>query len=351
MAHARPPALLALDPRHVPELFPPEVLARLTGLVELGRPSAAGQAHRDGPLVAARFDDPADTAVRQSLARAEVLITGWGCPPVDATVLAAAPRLRAVVHTAGSVKSLVTEACWERGIAVSSGADTNGVPVAEFTLAAVLFAGKGVFAARERMRAERGALSPFELGSGIGNFGRRVGIIGASRIGRRVIELLRPFDLEVWLSDPYVDAAAARSLGVRPAGLDELLASCEVVSLHAPTLPETYRMLDRERLALLPDGAVLINTARGALIDTAALTDEVASGRITAVLDVTDPEPLPPDDRLLDLPGAFLTPHLAGSLGKELERLGSAAVDEVERLAAGAPFARAVRRADLARSG
>ncbi|MFD7426073.1 hydroxyacid dehydrogenase [Streptomyces sp. NPDC059818] len=339
MAHARPPALLALHPRHVPELFPPDVLARLAGLVDIDI---------DPPLVAERFDDP---AVREALARAEVLITGWGCPPVDASVLAAAPRLRAVVHSAGTVKSLVTEACWERGIAVSSGADTNGVPVAEFTLAAVLFAGKGVFAARERLRAERGALSPYDLGDAIGNFGRRVGIIGASRIGRRVIELLRPFDLEVWLSDPYVDEASARALGVRPAGLDELLAGCEVVSLHAPAIPETYRMLDRARLGLLPDGAVLINTARGALIDTAALTDEVASGRITAVLDVTDPEPLPPDSRLLDLPGAFLTPHLAGSLGNELRRLGSAAADEVERLVTGAPFARAVRREELAHSG
>ncbi|MFI6863720.1 hydroxyacid dehydrogenase [Streptomyces sp. NPDC050421] len=289
--------------------------------------------------------------MRAALARAEVLVTGWGCPPVDASVLAAAPRLRAVVHSAGSVKSLVTEACWERGITVSSGADTNGVPVAEFTLAAVLFAGKGVFAARERMRSERGALSPFDLGTGIGNFRRRVGVIGASRIGRRVIELLRPFDLEVWLSDPYVDEAAAHSLGVRLSGLDELLAGCKVVSLHAPAVPETHHLLGRGRLALLPDGAVLINTARGTLIDTAALTEEVASGRITAVLDVTDPEPLPPDAPLLNLPGAFLTPHLAGSLGNELQRLGSAAVDEVERLVTGVPFARAVHREDLARSG
>lgn len=296
-------------------------------------------------------NDPADPAVREALARAEVLITGWGCPPIDASVLAAAPRLRAVVHSAGTVKSLVTDACWERGIAVSSGADTNGVPVAEFTLAAILFAGKGVFAARERLRAEHGALSPYDLGTGIGNFRRRVGIVGASRIGRRVIELLRPFDLEVWLNDPYVDEATARTLGVRRAGLDELLAACDVVSLHAPAVPETYRMLDRERLGLLPDGAVLINTARGALIDTAALTDEVASGRITAVLDVTDPEPLPPDSRLLELPGAFLTPHLAGSLGNELQRLGSAAVDEVERLVSGLPFARAVHREELAHSG
>ncbi|MFF2329497.1 MULTISPECIES: hydroxyacid dehydrogenase [unclassified Streptomyces] len=339
MAHARPPALLCLHTRHVPDLFPPDVLERLASSVDLPV---------DPPLVAERFDDP---AVREALARAEVLITGWGCPPVDASVLAAAPALRAVVHSAGSVKSLITDACWDRGIAVSSGADVNGVPVAEYTLAAVLFAGKGVFTARERLRRERGALSPYDLGTRLGNYRRRVGVIGASRIGRRVIELLRPFDLEVWLSDPYADETAVRALGARPAGLDELLAGCDVVSLHAPSTAETYHLLDRRRLGLLPDGAVLINTARGALVDTVALTDEVATGRISAVLDVTDPEPLRPDSPLLDLPGAFLTPHLAGSLGNELARLGNAAVDEVERLVSGRALARPVHRDELSYSG
>jgi phosphoglycerate dehydrogenase-like enzyme len=124
----------------------------------------------------------------------------------------------------------------------------------------------------------------------------------------------------------------------------------DIVSLHAPDIPETYRMLDRRRLSLMPDGAVLVNTSRGALVDPDALTDELVSGRIGAVLDVTEPEPLPADSPLYRLPNVFLTPHIAGSLGNELERLGRTVVDELALLGAGAPLAHAVRQADLVNS-
>jgi phosphoglycerate dehydrogenase-like enzyme len=108
-------------------------------------------------------------------------------------------------------------------------------------------------------------------------------------------------------------------------------------------------MLDRDRLALVRDGGVLINTARGALVDHDALADELVSGRLSAVLDVTDPEPLPAGSSLYQLPNVFLTPHIAGSLGNELERLGRIVVEELERLVAGAPPVHEVLRADLAR--
>jgi phosphoglycerate dehydrogenase-like enzyme len=301
----------------------------------------------DPGLVAERFDEP---RARAALADAEVLITGWGSPPVDEAVLALAPRLRAVLHAAGSVKGLLHPACWHRGLRVTSAAGANGEPVAEYALAAVLLAGKGVFAQRERYRAERhfaiGAILP-----DVGNHRRRVGVIGASRIGRRLVELLRPFDLDVLLHDPYLGAEEAAALGVRHApDLDALLASCSVVSVHAPALPETRGLLSRRRLALLPDGAVLVNTARGELVDTAALAEEVAAGRLTAVLDVTQPEPLPPDSPLFDLPGAFLTPHVAGSHGNELERLGRSVLTELELLIAGRPADGPVHLGDLPRT-
>jgi phosphoglycerate dehydrogenase-like enzyme len=330
----RPAALFAMRSRHLPELFPPEVMAPLQRLVDV-----------DPGLVAERFDDP---RVIGALASAEVLITGWGCPPLDRGVLAAAPRLRAVVHAAGSVKSHVTSACWDRGLVVSSAAEANGVPVAEYTLAAILFAGKGVFTLRERYRADR-AFTVAASVPGIGNYRRRVGIVGASRIGRRVIGLLRPFDVDVYLADPYVDRAAAGTLGARLVELDDLLRSCDIVSVHAPATPHTHSMLGRAQLALMRDGAVLINTARGALVDTDALVAEVSAGRLTAVLDVTDPEPLPPDSPLFDLPGVFLTPHIAGSHGNEVQRLGRSAVDEVRRLLAGEALAHQVHRHEMAR--
>ncbi|MEV0634395.1 hydroxyacid dehydrogenase [Streptomyces sp. NPDC050619] len=329
-----PRAVFAMDPVHLPLLFPPPLMARLTRAADL-----------DPALVVRDFTDPASA---EAVAHAEVLITGWGCPRLGAGVLATAPRLRTVLHAAGSVRSLVGEALWERGITVSSAVTGNALPVAEYTLAMILLAGKDTFAHRERFRATHTYPSPAETAA-TGNVGRRIGVIGASRVGRRLLELLRPFDFSVLLHDPYVSPAEAAALGAEPLSLEDLLRHSDIVSLHAPDIPETYRMLDAARLALIQDGGVLINTSRGALVDPDALTDELVSGRLHAILDVTEPEPLPAGSPLYRLPNVFLTPHIAGSLGNELERLGRIVVEELERLVAGAPPAHEVRHSDLAR--
>ncbi|MFF0011994.1 hydroxyacid dehydrogenase [Streptomyces sp. NPDC005374] len=316
----RPRALFAMTAENVPLVFPPEVLDRLRAVVDI-----------DPGIVAEDLTDPRLTDV---LARTEILVTGWGCPRLDAAALDALPELRAVLHSAGSVKGFATPEIWRRGIAVSSAAEANALPVAEYTLAMILLAGKDVLVRRERLRAER-AFPGWGIVPGIGNHGRRVGVIGASRIGRKVIELLRPFDLAVSLTDPYVDESTALKLGASPLGLDELLRTSQIVTVHAPETPETRHLIGRRELALMPDRAVLINTARGSLVDTDALVDELRTGRLSAILDVTDPEPLPADSPLHDLPNAFVTPHLAGSQGNELARLGLAVVGEAERVAAG----------------
>lgn len=287
---------------------------------------------------------------RAWLREAEVLVTGWGCPALDEDVLASAPRLRAIVHACGSVKHFVTPACWERGIAVSSAVEANAKPVAEYALAMILLAGTGAFVLQARYREERRELGTPQDHAGYGNYGRRVGIVGASRTGRRTIELLAPHDVEVLVHDPFLDAEGAHALGARLVELDELLATCDVVSLHAPALPSTHHMLDRRRLGLMRDGATFINTARGSLVDHDALLDELRSGRLNAILDVTDPvEPPAPDSPLWELPNVVLTPHVAGALGNELLRQGDSAVAELERYAAGEAFAHPVHAADLER--
>lgn len=328
----RPRALFAMTAANVPRIFPPEVLSRLREAVDI-----------DPSLIAEDFGDP---RVRETLAGVDVLITGWGCPRIDETVLEAAPELRAVLHSAGSVKGFATPAVWERGIAVSTAAEANALPVAEYTLAMILLAGKDLFGYRDRLRAARD-FPGWAFVPGIGNHGRRVGVIGASRIGRRVIELLRPFDLRVSLTDPYVDEAGAAALGVPLLSLDDLLRTSEIVTVHAPDTPETHHLLDRRALALIPDGAALVNTARGALVDHEALLAELRIGRLSAILDVTDPEPLPADSPLYDLPNAFITPHLAGSQGNEVSRLGLAVVEEAELFAAGRELGHALDRAVL----
>jgi phosphoglycerate dehydrogenase-like enzyme len=253
----------------------------------------------------ARFDEPRAEGLLQ---RSEILLTGWGCPPLDAGVLGRAPRLRAVIHAAGTVKGHVTEACFDRGLVVSSAAAANALPVAEYTLAAILFASKRVFRIQRRYREGRAWRAWAQEFPDLGNFGKTVGIVGASRIGRRVMELLRQFEHRVLVYDPHLDEEDARELAAQPVELEDLLRGSDVVSLHAPSLPETRHMLDARRLGLLRDGAPLY-----------------------------------------DLENVLLTPHVAGALGPETRRLGELAVTEVERLARGEPPAHAVRRDDLSR--
>jgi phosphoglycerate dehydrogenase-like enzyme len=323
---ARPRAAFAMATRTARQVLYPAAVERIRAAVDV-----------DPDVVLDRFEGA-------RLSDVELLITGWGCAPLTADVLGAAPRLRAIVHTAGTVRHHVTDACWERGIAVSSAAAANAVPVAEYAVSMILLAGKRVPEIARRFRGERVQQDWNVLFPEAGNYRTTVGLLGASLIGRRVAELLRPFDVEVLLHDPYVADDEIRELGADPVELDEVFARGRVVSLHAPLLPSTRGMVDARLLGLMPDGATLINTARGGLVDHVALERELLSGRLRAVLDVTTPEPLPADSPLWDCDGVLLTPHIAGSKGNELRRLADSAADEVQRWAAGRPFAHPVRR-------
>ncbi|MEU6009642.1 hypothetical protein [Streptomyces sp. NPDC047453] len=163
------------------------------------------------------LDDLATARVRSVFADVDLLVTGWGRPPLDAAALTAAPRLRAVVHTAGSVRSHVTEACWERGIEASSAAAANAVPVVAFTLGMILLTGKQVRERAREFRARRTHGDSLRTPVRVGNCGRTVGIVSASLVGRRAIELLRPHDFEVLLYDPYITERRAHPDRLRPA--------------------------------------------------------------------------------------------------------------------------------------
>ncbi len=284
------------------------------------------------------------------LASLEVLITSWGCPPIDEYIIGRLPKLRLIAHLAGSVKGFLDDVVWRRGILVTNAVAANAVPVAEFTLAAILFANKRVIQLNRYYVSERENRAPWTKEvPDVGNYRKTVGIVGASHVGRLVIDHLKRFDLRVLLYDPYVTSMASRNLGVERVGLAELLARSDVVSLHAPLLPETRHMLGARELALMPDGATLINTARGGLIEPGALEAELARGRIFAFLDTTEPEVLPRSSPLYELPNVFLTPHITGSLGRETERLSDYIVAEVERFARGAALKHLVRREQLPR--
>ncbi len=291
-----------------------------------------------------------DARAAKLLAETEILVTGWGSPTIDAAALALAPHLKLVAHSAGTVKGLLGDSLFDRGILVSHAAQANALPVAEFTLAAIIFAGKKVFRFRDFYVADRNRQRTIPMqAEAIGNYGRTIGIIGASRIGRRVIELLAPFDYRILLYDPMVDTVEALRLGVEKTELDALMASADIVSLHAPSLPATRHMINAHRLSLMKEGATFINTARGALVDEMALIATLKTGRIDAIIDVTDPEIPEAASAFYELPNVFLTPHIAGAVGLERTRLGEMAVDEVIRFIAGRPMLYEIRREDMAR--
>lgn len=274
-------------------------------------------------------------AARAVLAEVEVLVTGWGCPAVDASALEAAPRLRAILHSAGTVKSVITDEVWDRGIAVSSAAAANAVPVAEYTVAMIILANKKVLPIAARYKALRSDFDVEAAFPGLGNFEKRIGIVGASKIGRKVVELLQPYDFDVVVYDPFLSSDEARVMGVTVVGLDELLSTSDVVSVHAPSLPATHGLLDARGIELMRPGTTLINTARGEIIDQAALTRRVLSGELFAILDVTNPWILAEDHPLYEHEHVLLTPHIAGSLGGELGQLAVVALSEARRLAHG----------------
>lgn len=329
----RPRGVFVMSPYARRMAFPPSVTRRLETLVDI-----------DTSTLVTDFEQP---GVESVLRDADLLVTGWGCPPLDDHILDLTPGLRLIVHSAGSVKHHITDAVWRRGIAVSSAAEANAEPVAEYTRAMILLACKRVLT-QSREYPSRGW--PGEAHRvDAGYVDRTIGVIGASRIGRRVIELLRPWRIRILLADPYVTPEQATELGVESVSLDDLCRRSDVVSIHAPELPETHHLINDARLAAMPDSAVLINTARGSLVDTEALVRHCETGRISAVLDVTDPEPLPVGHRLFELPNVTVTPHLAGAQGTEIALLGDYAVDEIERYLGGSPLRGGVTADGLAR--
>ena len=285
-----------------------------------------------------------------ALSTVEVLVTSWGCQRIDQEIIDRLPRLKLIAHMAGSVKGFLDDVVWRRGILVTNAVAANAVPVAEYTIAAILFANKRVFQLNRFYVTQHENRAPWTREApDVGNYRKTVGIIGASHVGRLVIEHLRRFDMRILVCDPFVTPLTCRDFGATKVGLSELLAASDVVSLHAPLNKETLHMIGGRELSLMRDGATLINTARGAIIDPQALEAELVNGRLFAILDTTEPDILPPESPLYRLPNVFLTPHIAGSLGAETQRLADYLVDEVERFTRGGALKHLVRREHLAR--
>lgn len=273
-------------------------------------------------------ENPDSERAKELIKDAHIVITSWGCPQIDKEILDTAPNVELVAHAAGSVKGIVSDELWDRGIRVTGSAKAIGIGVAETALGLTIASLKNMWQLSENTSKGEWNLGKDKVRE---VYGVNIGVIGAGRAGSHYIELMKNFDVNILLYDPVLTADQAKDMGAKKVELEELLRESDVVSIHAPSIPETDKMLNSETLALMKDDAVLINTARGSIIDEDALVAELKKGRLFACLDVTDPEPPAEDHPFRTLPNVILTPHIAGAVNNGLYRIGSYVAEEVRR--------------------
>lgn len=313
MAHTRAKGLFILGQHPFELIYGSEGAAAATEWLDLAAPPMTAEEARANPGV---------------LAECEVIMSGWNGPHMDAEFMAHARKLKLFLYGAGTIRGNVTDAMWDAGVRVCTAVYANGVPVTEYTLATILLGLKRFW---QQADVYRGVL-PREAVHVAGAYGSTVGLVSLGTIGRRVCELLKPFDVKIIAYDPFIKEEDAARLGVELVSLEEIFTRSDVVSLHIPNLEETRGMVTGAHLASMKPGAVLINTARGAVVREDEMAQVLAARPdLYAVLDVTIRENPEADAPLLRLPNVIRTPHIAGSQAGECRRMGRLMLDELGR--------------------
>ena len=271
----------------------------------------------------------------------DAVITVWGAPAFPTAFWQAHPECRYFGHMAGSVKHFfpgdTPQHLIDHDITVVSGQFGLGINVAEMTVACMITLSRQFPVLWRKLRDDHVWRVPEVPTEPQGLLGATVGLVAASVIGRLVIEMIKPFRCRVLVYDPYLSDEAAAELGVEKVSLERLLAESDIISMHHPQTPQTDRMIGAEQFKLIRDGAVFINTARPRALDPDALIAAAQEQRFTIALDVTEPEPLPADHPLRDLPNVWLTPHVAGTGRYGAFMVGDIGLDSLDQHFAGQP--------------
>lgn len=266
----------------------------------------------------------------------EILFAGWGMVPMDEAFFERMPKLKIVFYAAGTIRSFATDLLWQRKVRIVNAASANAVPVSEFTLSQILFCLKHGW--RQTLSARKLGRFP-DLTAMPGGYKSTIGLISLGTIGRMVAERLGEFDMKVVAYDPFFPKEEADALGITLLSLDGVFRVADVVSCHAPLLPETERLIRRQHFESMKPGATFINTARGAIVDEAEMISVLQErDDLFALLDVTDPLPPLEGSPIFSLENVVVTPHIAGSLGNECRRMGHLMLEELDRYLAGMPL-------------
>jgi len=262
-----------------------------------------------------------------------------GTDMIDDEVLSQAPHLKVISKHGVGVDNIDLEAARRRGIVVTNTPGANSTAVAELALCLMLALSRKVVEADRKVRGgEWGTITGCEL------TGKSVGIVGFGAIGRLLAHLLQGFECKVLAYDPYGDPEAAARLGVRLTSLDELLGTCDYISLHVPATPETRNMLSEKEFANMKKTAFLINLARGGVVDELALARALTEGQIAgAAVDVFSEEPPAPDHPLLNAPNVIVTPHIGAHSREAMNNMSTMAAKNVVAVLTGQPCPHIVR--------
>lgn len=262
----------------------------------------------------------------------EYVFSTWGMPVFSAEEVADIfPSLKCIFYAAGTVQYFARPFI-ERGVKVFSAWKANAVPVAEYTVAQIILANKGFFGCAQRQSCGDVANAQQLRNSYHGSYGEYIGILGAGAVGGLVIKMLKNYRLRVKVFDPFLSDESAKLLNVEKCSLEEIFSDCFVVSNHLANNNETKQILKKHHFESMRKYATFINTGRGAQVDECGLAAVLAERPdITAILDVTDPEPPESGHPFYSLENCILTPHIAGSNGDEVKRMGEYMLDEYMR--------------------
>lgn len=269
---------------------------------------------------------------------AEYIFSTWGMPEIsEEEIRSRLPKLKAVFYAAGSVQEFARPFL-NCGVKVFSAWAANAVPVAEYTVAQIILANKGFYLTSRLASAGRFDESRENIGNYPGNFGARIGIIGAGMIGKLVVKMLKAYKLDILVFDPFLPETKARELGVEKASLERIFSECDVISNHLANNAQTREMLGGKLFSSMKPYAAFINTGRGAQVAENELISVLKERPdLTAVLDVTCPEPPLQDSELFKTENCVLTPHIAGSLGDEVHRMAEYMLEEFENYSRNKP--------------
>ena len=315
---------LANDRTKVESVYSAETMERLTRLTDI-----------DVTKIYCKDDVIANPELFREV---EYIFTTWSMPGFEEDEIKKyLPSVKAVFYAAGSVQYFARQFI-HCGAKVFSSWAANAVPVAEFTVAEILLANKGFYVSAQLQKEGKRQEAMDYVLAHRGNYGCTVGIIGAGMIGALTIELLKAFKLKVLVFDPFLSDERAEKLGVEKCSLERIFSECSVISNHLANNAQTKGMLNGKLFSLMQDYATFLNTGRGAQVVEEDLIEALEKNpTLTAVLDVTEPEPPLPDSKFYTLPNVILTPHAAGSQSDEFYRMSEYAVNEYEKLVSGQP--------------